>query len=314
MFVANRNQRHSASVSSPTIIFDRRQVQRQRARAAVGFHRHDFLFREIKDRLAHRLLDIDRRFEVTLNLGARCPVLDGDGDSNGIFTADFCAALRPDDATAYVVLDEEYLPFKPQSLDLVVSNLCLHWVNDVPGTLLQIRQAMKPDGLFLAALLGGNTLFELRDCIMAAELEITDGAGPRVAPFADIRDAGALLQRAGFALPVTDQDTITVTYDNAFSLMAELRGMGEGSALVETPRAIPPRALFPRAAAIYHERYAGADGRITATFQVIYLHGWAPAPSQQQPLKPGSAKNRLADVLNTLELPTGERAKPGDNH
>jgi NADH dehydrogenase [ubiquinone] 1 alpha subcomplex assembly factor 5 len=309
-------------VSSPTIIFDRRQVQRQRARAAPNFHRHDFLFREIKDRLADRLLDIDRRFEATLNLGARCPVLDGGGGGGGggggdgdrIFTADLCAAFRPDDTAAFVVLDEEYLPFKPQSLDLVVSNLCLHWVNDVPGTLLQIRQAMKPDGLFLAALLGGSTLFELRDCLMAAELEFTGGAGPRVAPFADIRDAGALLQRAGFALPVTDQDTITVTYDNAFSLMAELRGMGEGSALVETPRPIPPRALFPRAAALYHERYANADGRIPATFQVIYLHGWAPAPSQQQPLKPGSARNRLADVLNTLELPTGERAKPGDNH
>ncbi len=297
---------HSGAVSQPIHIFDLHRVRRQRKRAAVNFDNHDFLFREIKDRLSERLLDIDRTFEQTLNLGGRCPVSPNDT----AITADLTRAYRVDDGTPYIVIDEEFLPIAPNQLDLVVSNLCLHWTNDLPGTLLQVRQALKPDGLFLAAFFGGDTLIELRSSLMEAEMEIAGGAGPRVAPFADIRDAGGLLQRAGFALPVTDQDTITVTYDNAFKLMTDLRGMGESNALVETPRAIPHRMLFTRAAEIYQEQFADEEGRIPATFQIIYLHGWAPANTQPKPLQPGSAQGRLADALNSLEMSAGEKAKP----
>ena len=297
---------HSDAVSQPIHIFDRKRVRQKRSRAAANFCEHDFLFREIKDRLTDRLLDIDRAFEVTFNLGARHPVI----TERAAITADLTTAYRKTVALPYLVLDEEFLPIAKNSLDLVVSNLCLHWTNDLPGTLLQIRQALKPDGLFLAAFLGGDTLIELRSSLMEAEMEITGGAGPRVSPFADIRDAGGLLQRAGFALPVTDQDKITVTYDNAFKLMADLRGMGESNALVEMPRAVPPRLLFARAAEIYHERFANDEGRIPATFEVLYLHGWTPADTQPKPLKPGSARGRLADALNSLELSAGEKAKP----
>jgi NADH dehydrogenase [ubiquinone] 1 alpha subcomplex assembly factor 5 len=290
-------------VSDPIAIFDAPRHRRQLARAAAGFAEHDFLFREVAERLADRLLDIDRRFATRLDIGARCPVAGG-------ISADICAALRPERG-AFAVFDPEFLPIKENALDLVVSNLCLHWANDLPGALLQIRRALTPDGLFLAAIFGGETLKELRECLMAAEIELVGGAGPRIAPFADIRDMGGLLQRAGFALPVTDLDTITVSYENAFRLMADLRGMGESSALVEGPKAVPPRALFPRAAALYHERHGDADGRIPATFQVIFLHGWGPDASQQQPLRPGKAQTRLADALNSLEMPAGEKAKPG---
>jgi SAM-dependent methyltransferase len=192
----------------------------------------------------------------------------------------------------------------------VLSNLSLHWVNDLPGALLQARRCLKPDGLFLCAMLGGDTLFELRDCLMAAEIELRDGASPRLSPFAQVRDAGALLQRAGFALPVTDSDTIAVTYQDAFRLMADWRGMGEAGAALTRPRGFTPRALFLRAAELYQERHGGADGRIAATFEVIYLHGWSPHISQPQPLRPGSAETRLADALDTTEIPTGEKAGP----
>ena len=297
---------HSDAVSQPIQIFDRKRVRQQRSRSAPNFCEHDFLFREIKDRLTERLLDIDRTFEVTFNLGARHPVL----IKRAAITADLTTAYRNTVALPYLVIDEEFMPIARNSLDLVVSNLCLHWTNDLPGALLQIRQALKPDGLFLAAFLGGDTLIELRSSLLESEMEITGGAGPRVSPFANIRDAGGLLQRAGFALPVTDQDTIIVTYDNAFKLMADLRGMGESNALVEMPRAIPHRLLFARAAEIYHERFADDEGRIPATFEVLYLHGWTPADTQPKPLKPGSAQGRLADALNSLELSAGEKAKP----
>ncbi|HAA91876.1 MAG: SAM-dependent methyltransferase [Rhodospirillaceae bacterium] len=292
-------------MSAPTRIFDRTRLASHRRRSASLFDRYDFLFRETASRLQDRLRDVDRDFHAALDLGARCSVLGG----KALVTADLDPALRGN-ADRFVTLDEEFLPIRPGTLDLVVSNLCLHWTNDLPGALLQIRQALKLDGLFLAAMLGGETLKELRAALTEAELELTGGAAPRIAPFADIRDAGALLQRAGFALPVTDLDTLTVTYDNAFALMAELRGMGETNTLAETPAGVPMRELFPRAAAIYQDRFSDAEGRIPATFQIIYLHGWAPDSSQQQPLKPGSAENRLSDALNSLEISAGEEAKP----
>ena len=193
--------------------------------------------------------------------------------------------------------ERETLPLQPQSLDLAVSALAFQFVNDLPGVLAQIRRALRPDGLLLAAMIGGDTLTELRQSFAAAEAELEGGASPRVAPFADLRDVGALLQRAGFALPVTDVDRVVVRYASAFALMADLRRMGATNVLVERRRTPTRRATLLRMAQIYGERFADADGRIRATFDVIWLSGWAPHASQQQPLRPGSAKASLAEAV-----------------
>jgi SAM-dependent methyltransferase len=200
-----------------------------------------------------------------------------------------------------VAADEEALPFRDASLDLVVSVLAFQFVNDLPGTLIQIRRALKPDGLLLAALVGGDTLIELRQAFAAAEVEIEDGVSPRVAPFADVRDMGALLQRAGFALPVADVDRMTARYSSPFELMHDLRRMGATNPLVERSRRPLKRATLRRMAEIYAERFSDPDGRIRATFEVVWLSGWVPHDSQQKPLAPGSARQRLADVLGTRE-------------
>jgi len=193
--------------------------------------------------------------------------------------------------------EQETLPVQPESLDLVVSGLAFQFVNDLPGVLTQIRRALRPDGLLLAAMIGGDTLTELRQSFAAAEAELEGGVSPRVAPFADLRDVGALLQRAGFALPVTDVDRIVARYDSAFALMADLRRMGATNILVERRRTPTRRATMLRMAQIYGERFADPDGRIRATFDVVWLSGWAPHESQQQPLQPGSAKASLADAV-----------------
>lgn len=197
----------------------------------------------------------------------------------------------------------ELLPFQPESLDLVVSGLAFQFVNDLPGVLAQIRRALKPDGLLLAAMIGGETLIELRLCFAAAEAECEGGVSPRVAPFADLRDIGALLQRAGFALPVTDVDRIVVRYDNVFALMADLRRMGATNILVERRRKPTRRATLLRMAQLYTQRFADPDGRIRATFDVIWLSGWAPHASQQKPLRPGSAKASLAEAVRGPKTP-----------
>jgi SAM-dependent methyltransferase len=194
-------------------------------------------------------------------------------------------------------LESEPLPLAPASLDLVVSALAFQFVNDLPGVLMQIRRALKPDGLLLAAMIGGDTLTELRQSFAAAEAELESGVSPRVAPFADLRDIGALLQRAGFALPVTDVDRIVVRYDSALALMHDLRNMGATNILAERRRTPTRRATMLRMAQIYGERFADSDGRIRATFDVIWLSGWAPHPSQQKPLQPGSAKASLAEAV-----------------
>jgi SAM-dependent methyltransferase len=200
--------------------------------------------------------------------------------------------------------DQEALPFPPESLDLVVSGLAFQFVNDLPGVMAQIRRALKPDGLLLAAVAGGDSLTELRQCFAAAEAECEGGVSPRVAPFADLRDIGGLLQRAGFALPVTDVDRLVVRYDSAFALMQDLRRMGATNILVERRRQPTRRATLLRMAQIYGERFADADGRIRATFDLIWLSGWAPHQSQQQPLKPGSAKASLAEAVRGPRLPS----------
>ena len=207
----------------------------------------------------------------------------------------------------FIVADEEALPFAPESLDLAGSGLALHLVNDLPGALIQIRRALKPDGLFLAALLGGETLKELREAWLIAEDEVSGGASPRVAPFADVRDLGGLLQRAGFALPVADTDVVRVTYASPLDLMREIKAMGASNVLSARRRVPVTRKLLFRAAEVYSERFALADGRVSATFEIITLTAWVPHESQQKPLQPGSAKSRLADALGVIEQGAGEK-------
>ena len=305
-------------MSDATAVFDRRTVRLHRERAAAGLGAHDFLFREVAGRLAERLEEVRRGFPVALDLGGHGGVLAGAlGGRGGIETlveTDLAPAmLRRSPGRSMglrVAADEERLPFAEASFDLVASVLSLHWVNDLPGALVQIRRALRPDGLFLAAMLGGETLRELRQAFAEAEIASEGGASPRLSPLVDVADAGALLQRAGFALPVVDVDTIRVTYADALALMRELKGMGESNALTARRRGFTRRTTLAAAAAAYEARFAEADGRIPATFQVIYLTAWAPHESQQRPLRPGSARTRLADALDAPEHPAGDRARP----
>ena len=204
---------------------------------------------------------------------------------------------------ARVTPDEETLPFEDGTLDIVLHAMCLHWANDPVGQLIQSRRALRPDGFFLGVFLGGEPLHELRSSLAQAESDLYGGLSPRVAPMGEIRDLGALLQRAGFALPVADSITLTASYPEPLQLMRELRFMGEGNALAERRRTPTPRALLSRAAEIYHDTFGDADGRVPATFELIVLTGWAPDASQPQPLRPGSASARLADALGTQETP-----------
>ena len=296
--------------SGPTI-FDR-SLLRARRRRAAALGAESFLIDRVADELAERLTAVLRNFERAVDLGTPTDAvrraLAASGKVDTVIAAE-PAAAQLDHTFLRVAADEEALPFADASLDLVVSGLALQFVNDLPGTLIQIRRALKADGLLLAALIGGESLTELREAFGAAESEIEGGVSPRVAPFADVRDMGALLQRAGFALPVVDTDRLTVRYDSVFALMRDLRRMGATNALAERRRTPLKRATLARMADIYGARFADPDGRLRASFDIVWLSGWAPHESQQQPLKPGSATLRLADALGTKEIPTGE--KPG---
>jgi SAM-dependent methyltransferase len=295
-------------MSCPPRLFDRTLLDARRRRALRGTTAGaDFLLRIVADDLLDRLAAVKRTFDLAVDIGSPLRLiaerLATGGQVRRVIRIDRLEETRPD-----IVSDQEALPLAPASIDLAVSALALHWSDDFPGVLAQIRRALKPDGLFLAALLGGETLTELRQSLAAAEAEITGGASPRVAPFAELRAAGALLQRAGFALPVIDQDRRIVRYDSALHLMHDLRAMGATNVLIERSRRPMPGRMLTRATEIYAERFGDADGRIRATFDLISLSGWAPHESQQQPLRPGSAKARLADALKTTERPAGEKA------
>ncbi len=240
-----------------------------------------------------------REFPLALDVGTPTPVAAEALSRSG--RAGTVIRLSPVPESGSILGDEERLPFSGERFDLAVSLLSLHSVNDLPGSLIQIRRALKPDGLFVGALLGGSTLTELRQALTQAESEVEGGVSPRVAPFADLRDIGGLLQRAGFALPVTDSDVVRVRYANAFALMRDLRQMGLTNALNDRRRTPLRRATLIRAAEIYAERFGEPDGRIPATFEIVWLSGWTPHESQQKPLRPGSAKVRLADALGVKE-------------
>ncbi len=293
-------------------VFDR-QLLRTRRRRAAALGPATFLVERIADDLAERLGAVLRRFDLAVDLGTPTDAvrraLTHSAKVGTVVAVDPVVQHLPAPPALAVAADEEALPFRDASLDLVISALSLQLVNDMPGALVQIRRALRADGLFMAALLGGGSLSELREAFTGAETEIVGGVSPRVAPFADVRQLGMLLQRAGFALPVSDVDRITVRYDSPFLLMHDLRRMGATNALTERRRTPLSRAVLLRMAEIYKRRFADPDGRIRATFEVAWLSGWAPHESQQQPLRPGSATVRLADVLGVKERPAGEKAE-----
>jgi SAM-dependent methyltransferase len=277
--------------SAAPILFDRALLRARQNRALHGEPAR-FLLDRVTEDMDERLHAVVRDFTDVADIGTPGEV--------------FRTASRDRfrSVTHIDLSEQETLPLQPEALDLVVSALAFQFVNDLPGVLAQIRRALKPDGLLLAAMIGGDTLTELRQSFAAAEAECEGGVSPRVAPFADLRDVGSLLQRAGFALPVTDVDRIMVRYDSAFALMADLRRMGATNVLVERRRTPTRRATMLRMAQIYGERFADADGRIRATFDVLWLSGWAPHESQQQPLRPGSAKASLAEAVQRPRSPT----------
>ena len=292
---------------APPLVFDRALHRARLDRAAAGGYA-GFLKERAAEDAAERLSAVLRDFPLALDLGARDGAFaralahsDAARRVGTVIEADLSPKMLRGRAGPRLVADEERLPFAPGSLDLVVSLLSLHWTNDLVGALVQIRRALRPDGLFIGALFGRGTLTELRQSLIAAEAEITGGAGLRVSPFADGMDAAGLLQRAGFTLPVADVERVTVRYAHPLKLMADLRAMGETNALVDRARRPLTRPVLARAFEIYTEQFGLPDGRVPATFEIIAVTGWSPHPSQQQPLKPGSAKMRLADALGVVE-------------
>lgn len=283
-------------------LFDEALIARNRERAltrnAAG---SDFLLELTARELADRLAIVERRFENAVELfgatGLTARAAMATGKIERLQRIETHAGFGEADQPV-AVTNFESVPLEPQSVNLILSPLSLHLTNDTPGMLIQMRRALKPDGLLLAAIPGAGTLSELREVLLAAETEIYGGASPRVVPFADIRDIGSLLQRAGFALPVIDEESFTVRYDHIFALMRDLKAMGMANPLKGRSRRPVSRRFFLRAAELYAERFSDQDGRIRATFSIVFLSGWAPHESQQKPLKPGSAKMRLADALD----------------
>jgi SAM-dependent methyltransferase len=292
-------------LSDATEIFDRAILRCRRDRAAQNFGDFDFLQRRVGEMTADCLADIRRRFPMALDLGCRtgqmADILQGRSGIETLVQSDLSAAMARRAGAAAgrlaIAADEEALPYAEHSFDLVISCLALHWVNDLPGALIQIRRALKPDGLFLGAFMGGATLAGLRAAFLDAESELEGGASPRVSPFADVRDGGDLLQRAGFALPVANTETLEVSYAAPAALLADLRGMGETNAIAARRRTFLRKSTLARALALYQERHRRADGRVTASFEIIFLTGWAPGPGQPQALNPGSGQVSMTKVL-----------------
>lgn len=278
-------------------IFDRALLRARQKRARL-LGAETFLLDRVADDIADRLSAVLRKFERAADVGTPTDALQRK------------LAGKVGSLEAIEIGENEVVHVPDASLDLAVSALALQFVDDLPGVLVQIRRALKPDGLLLAAMIGGDSLAELRQAFAQAESEIEGGLSPRVAPFADLRDLGGLLQRAGFALPVVDSERLTVRYDTVFDLMRDLRRMGATNVLAERRRVPLRRKTLLRMAEIYSERFSDTDKRVRATFEIVWLSGWAPDPSQQKPLKPGSAKTRLADALNTKEIPAGEKPRP----
>lgn len=293
-------------MSDPQQVCDTNLLIARRNRWAGHARTHDFLLRRCAEDLRDRLSTVTRTFSRALVLGAYHGIVSDElkklSAIDWLISAETADRLRQQCRGPTVSADIEWLPFQAASLDLIVSPLSLQFVNDLPGALAQVRRALKNDGLFMAAMIGGESLTELRQSWLQAEAEISDGAAPRIVPFADIRDLGALLQRAGFALPVVDTDRITVTYETPLALMNELRAMAASNPLIDRSRTPVTRSIVLRAAEVYQDNFGNPDsGRIPATFDIMWLTAWAPDASQQKPLAPGSARVRLADALGVNE-------------
>ena len=289
---------------APPRLFDRARVARNRDRAAPRYEDYAFLKERVSRDIADRVQDTPRRFERALDLGCHdgrlARILSGTGRVGAVEASDLSPAMVDAARAAGTdarVLDEETPSLPENRFDLIVSALSLHWVNDLPGTLVRLRQSLKPDGLFLGALFGAGTLAELRDCLMEAETEVSGGVSPRLSPLPGLKDMANLMQRAGFALPVADRDSVVVRYRDPARLLTDLKGMGEQSALAPGMIRPLPRAVLDRALSLYRERHADPDGRVRASFEIVHVSGWAPAPGQPQPLRPGSAKASLADAV-----------------
>lgn len=298
---------------SPPQIFDRDKLRRRRQAFARHYQDYDFLRARVSSDLETRVADTPRIFETMLELGGSdgglSRTLLGQNRTKSAIvsdTADLFLNAAAAGGLEAIFADEEALPFEPGRFDLVVSPLTLHWVNDLPGALVQIRRVLKPDGLFLGALFGAGTLAELREVMSEAETELTGGLSPRLSPLPGLRDMAGLLQRAGFALPVVDRDTVTVRYKTPEAMLRDLKGMGERAAFVRGVSRPLPRRVLARAMDLYKERFSDPDGRVRATFEIVHLSGWAPAPGQPQPLKPGSARASMADAVRRAGRPDSE--------
>ena len=305
-------------------MFDRARLRALRNRRARTFEEYDFLKARVSNDLLERLADTSHEFAEALDLGCHtgglARQLNEQSGIRRVVATDLSPAMVEQARASGVdarIGDEERLPFEANQFDLVASALSLHWVNDLPGTLVQVRNVLKPDGLFLAGLFGAGTLTELRTCLMEAEAELTGGASPRISPLPGLQDMAGLMQRAGFALPVVDIDHVTVRYASPFKLLQDLGGMAERAAFAaqagsEGGARGLSRRILARMAEIYADRFSDADGKVRASFEIIYLSGWAPAPGQPKPKRPGSATVRLADALGTKEISIDEKTEPGD--
>lgn len=282
-------------------LFDRRLLRKRRDRIAEDFSSVRYLKDYVTAIVMERLSAINRTFNDVIDLGGGFEYPFSENTPNHtphIISCDLSETfLKAQSSNNALVLDEEFLPFRECCSDLVLSTLSLHWVNDLPGTLAQIQRILKPDGLFMAAFLGGETLKELRDCLQAAELQLRGGVSPRFSPLISVRDAGALLQRAGFALPVVDHDLKTVTYPNFWDLLSDLKKMGETNCLYQRTGEFTSKSILDLACDLYHLKYGDTQGYIPATFDIIYMAGWAPHESQQKALKRGTAMKSLSEIL-----------------
>ncbi len=299
----------------PPRLFDRALLRQRKNRAAHEFTDYDFLHARVADDLLDRVETISRSFDTCLILGGGGAVgralaqrPQARAKMGVVIEADLSEKMAGLSGHASVALDEEYLPLKEGSVDLVLSCLSLHWTNDLVGALIQINYALKPDGFFAGAVLGGATLTELRGALTASEEALGREPARRVSPFADTIDMAGLISRAGFTMPVSDIDRVTARYGNAFVLMRDLRKMGETSVLVERSRTPGTKLLFVKAAQAYASTHAHDDGKIPATFEIVNFAGWAPHPDQPKPKRPGSATVRLADALGAKEQSTGDKA------
>ncbi len=293
---------------APPAIFDRKTVSRHRIRSAGMADATSVLLARNRDQLLDRLLDVKRTFSSALSLGCRTGLtathLKTKRGITTVIAADYAEPFARQANNAghlAVTCDEEWVPFWTDAFDLIIAEHTLHWTNDLPGALIQLRRCLRPDGLFLASLFGGSTLHELRDAFISAESDLLGGVTPRVSPFVDVRDAGDLLMRAGLALPVADTDTIEMEYENLQALMSDLQHMGETNAVKDRYPGLTTPRLFAAVEKSYRQQHGTQDGKLKATFEIITLTGWAPSDTQQKALTPGSAKGRLADALGTEE-------------